>query len=290
MNLLQSIDGYEQYLRLERQLSKATIRAYLGDIKDLARWGGDVPVQTVERDHLRGYIRHMKEAGRARATIQRRCWGFATFFKWARYERLVTALPTDGLILPRKKKTEHTYLSESQMWTFVDTVTTGKHALRDRAAWRLLAFLGLRRGEVIGLRVEDVRLDDRIIILRDTKDGSDAQVNIPDAIVNDLKAAIAGRAAGYVCAAPEGGEWHGQDFTAAFRRHLKRCGLDGLGITAHSIRHTFAVMMVRAGVHITDVQHLMRHKEIRTTMQYIHHDPEGIKAALHKHPLLKKAS
>lgn len=291
MNLLDTIAPYEQYLRFERQLAKDTIRAYLKDIKDFASVVGDLDVSTVERDHLRAYMRHMKEKqGRARATIQRRIWGFGTFFRWAKYEKLRSdSSPTEGVVLPKKKQTERPYLTEAQLRTFAETPTTGNHAARDRAAWRMLAFLGLRRGEIIGLRVEDIHLDQRLIILRDTKDGNDARVDIPDAIVPDLQAAIAGRKEGYVCAAPEGGAWHGMDFTTAFRKHLKACKLDKLGFTAHSLRHTFAMMLVKAGVHITDVKNLMRHKDIKTTMRYIHHDPEGLKAALHKHPLLKKA-
>lgn len=288
MNLLQSIDGYRQYLELERQLARATIVAYLRDIRSLAAAVGDIDVAAVERDHIRQYMREMKMQGRARATIQRYIWSLGTFFKWARYEGLrVDASPTDGIVLPKKKQAERAYLSESQLRTFAETPTTGDNAIRDRAAWRMLAFLGLRRGEIQHLRVEDVNIEQRLIILRDTKDGHDAQVIIPDEIVPDLTAAIAGRASGYVCPAHGGGLWHGQEFTVAFRQHLKACKLDGRGFTAHSIRHTFAMVLVRAGVHIADVRSLMRHKDIKTTMKYLHHDPEGLRAALHKHPLLK---
>lgn len=288
MNLLDAIDDYRQYLELERQLARATIVAYLRDVRSLAAAVGNVDIVTVSRDHIRRYMREMKMQGRARATIQRYIWSLGTFFKWARYEKIRSdSSPTDGIVLPKKKQAERAYLSEAQLRTFAETPTVGNHAARDRAAWRMLAFLGLRRGEVQHLRIEDVNIAGRLIILRDTKDGHDAQVIIPDEIVPDLEAAIGGRTSGYVCPAPSGGLWHGQEFTAAFRQHLKACGLAGMGFTPHSIRHTFAMVLVRAGVHIADVRSLMRHKDIKTTMKYLHHDPEGLRAALHKHPLLK---
>jgi len=206
MNLLESIDNYREYLELERQLARATVVAYLKDIRALADAIGDIDVAAITRDHIRQYMRDMKQKGKARATIQRHIWGFGTFFRWARYEKLrPDSSPTDGIVLPKKKTVERAYLTEAQLRIFAETPTSGLHAARNRAAWRLLAFLGLRRGEVINLRVEDVMLSQRLLILRDTKDGSDAQVHIPDEIVQDLEAAIAGRTSGYLCPATEGG-------------------------------------------------------------------------------------
>lgn len=75
MNLTEATVPYRIYLEAERQLKANTVRAYLLDVLDFARVVGDMPVGLVSRDELRSYMRHMKEIGRARATIQRRMWG-----------------------------------------------------------------------------------------------------------------------------------------------------------------------------------------------------------------------
>jgi site-specific recombinase XerD len=105
------------------------------------------------------------------------------------------------------------------------------------------------------------------------------------AVVEDVAAAIGGRTSGYLLTGGEGGQWNGQSFSVSLRHHLKACGLDGRGYTAHTIRHSFATHLARAGVNIEDVSKLMRHKDVKTTMRYIHHDAGRLRDALDKHPL-----
>lgn len=291
MNLSEASVPYRAYLEGERLLKPDTVRAYILDIRDLVRVVGDVSVATIGRGELRKYMRWMTDMGRARATIQRRMWGFGTFFKWACYDGLRTDDPTDGLVLPRKKVVERAYLSEDEFRVFTETAPPNypfaMHE-RDRAAWRLMAFCGLRRGELLGLRVEDIRLDDRLLIIRDTKDGNDHTVYMPVDVVEDVRAAMSNRSSGYLLTGWEGGRWNGQSLSVSFRYHLQACGLDGRGYTPHTIRHTFGTHLSRAGVKIEDVSKLMRHKEVKTTMRYIHHDADGLRDALSKHPLLDK--
>src|SRR5690606_37406247 len=131
----------------------------------------------ITRDDLRRYMRHMVGQSRARATIRRTMQSFGTYFKWLKYEGHREDVATDGLVIPKRKNTQAVYLTEEQLRVFAETPPPMYKAClpeRDRAAWRLLDFLGLRRGEIMGLRIEDVRFDTQQIILRDTKDGHDA--------------------------------------------------------------------------------------------------------------------
>jgi integrase/recombinase XerD len=290
VNILDTLPSYREYLGMERQLRPETIRAYIRDLRGLHKFTDGADVTVITRDDLRRHMRHMNSEGRARATIRRTMQSFGTYFKWLKYESHRADVATDGLIIPKRKNVQAVYLTEDQLRVFAETYPPMyKNAIpeRDRAAWRLLAFLGLRRGEILGLRIEDVRFDTQQIILRDTKDGHDAALPMPDAIVNDLAAAVGRRTEGWLCPAWEGGQWKGSNFSVSFHHHLKACGLDGLGITAKALRHSFGTYLSLSGVQLPVIQDLMRHKEIKTTRKYIHLHPDTMKAALKKLPIAK---
>lgn len=293
MNIDDTMSAYLDYLKLERQLAAQTLSGYRKDLRQLDAFLNHPDITTITRDDLRRYMRAMTSDGKARATVRRRMQGYATYFKWLKYEGHRADVATEGLIIPKRKQKEAVYLTVQQLQTFADTYPpTYNYCIpeRDRAAWRLLAFLGLRRSEIFNLRVEDVRFSEGQLTLRDTKDGNDASLHIPDAIVDDLRAAIGDRTEGYVCPGWGGGIWHGQSFCIALRHHLKACGLAGLGITSKALRHSFGTHLSLAGVPLPTINKLMRHKEIRTTMKYMHLHPDTLKAALEKLPITKKAS
>jgi integrase len=60
----------------------------------------------------------------------------------------------------------------------------------------------------------------------------------------------------------------GELFSEVVVRGRKRCGVKG--VTCHVMRHTYACNLLQAGVRIDDVQKLLGHKNLETTMRYLH--------------------
>jgi integrase/recombinase XerD len=157
---------------------------------------------------------------------------------------------------------------------------------RDSLAWKTIAWLGLRRSEILGLKIQDVLLDEMLIIVRGIKNRRDRVMPLPPALKDDFQKLIADRGGkAYVFPGPWGEQWTESAFGNAFSAHLKACGLADRGITPHSLRHTFATFMVRADVNLVDVKELLGHVDIKSTMIYIHTGPERFRQALDKHIL-----
>lgn len=290
MNILDTLESYTDYLKLERQLARQTIVCYRRDLMLLQAFVNK-PVDQINRDDLRQYMRSLTSDGAARATVRRKMQGFSTFFKWLKMERIVPEVATDGLIVPARKKRVPKFLSTEQLHTFLATPTPEYHfqnPARDLCAFRLLAFTGLRRGELLNLRVEDVKLDEMTIIIREGKGGNDRAIPFADEKLRSyLEAVIDGRTDGWLLLSAFGNRWEHQSFTSVFRRHVKNCNLDG--VTPHTLRHTFATMLAAAGVPIAEIRDLLGHKEIKTTSQYMHTSPVTLRAAIQKHPLAQGA-
>lgn len=290
MKVLDLLNQYREYLSDERQLAKDTLRAYTTDLRGLSSWWkGDL--EAITKNDLREYMRHLHKSGQARATVRRKLQGFATFFQWAAMEGHMETCPTDGLVVPSRKKAAARFLSVKELETFVNTAPPIYHMGnqdRDRLAFRLLAWTGIRRGELLNLKVGDVRIDDKLLIIREPKSGQDRELPIPEKLVPDLQAIIAGRQDGWLLLSMTGNAWGYGSFSAAFRRHARQCGF-GADVTPHTLRHTFGTHLAAAGVPLTTISNLMGHKEIKTTMQYIHHTPAMRKAAMDLHPLAQGA-
>lgn len=288
MNIPDTLNGYREYLEKERMLADQTVKAYIKDLRAFHRWINR-DVETVTLDDLRAYKRYLSETKAARATIRRKLGGFSTYFKWLTMERVIANAPTDGLVKPPRKRSVPRFLNEEQLNTFVNTqppIYNFCNQNRDRLAFRLLAWTGVRRGELLNLKVEDVNLTEKVIIVRAGKGGDDRAIPIRDELVVDLQKVIGDRETGYLLTSSyKQQKWGMQSFNMVFRLHIKNCGLVGAGVTPHILRHTFATHLAWAGVDIATIRDLMGHKEIRTTNQYLHSSPGLLRAAIDKHPL-----
>ena len=271
-------EQYRDYLRHERMSAPQTITAYMSDLNRLINDVGDIEPDAIELDALRAHIRTMHKAGLSVGTIRRRMHSINTLFNWFVLCGMIQESPSKKLRIPRRAKTEPRYLTEAELKRFAETPSP------HRAAWLLLAYLGLRRAELLALRWEDVNLTDQVITVRNGKGKKDRILPIPEALRQALEEA---RAEQHPQQADRVTGLSKDQLMRAFYVHLEAAAIETPGITPHSLRHSFATHLTRAGVHITNMKELMGHQDIATTMRYIHHSPDTLRAAIDKHPLSK---
>lgn len=286
------VDDYEDYLRNERRLADGSVAAYLSDLRGLSVFVGDKPVADIEANDLRAYMRHLGRQGYKSTSIRRKMHGFGTFWEWLRLEKHVNDVTPHDLVLPRKPVRVVNWLNEHDLRRFVETPVNRHNPTekqRDQLAWLLLAWLGLRRSELLNLEVNDVRLDENLIVIRDAKGQQDRVLPLPLAARPALILYLNGRTSGFLFLGRDGTQWKVQAFNRAFQRHLRVCGLSGKGITPHTLRHTFATHLVMAGVSVVVVSKLLGHKDIQSTMTYVHVGIEGMRAALNMFVLASRA-
>jgi site-specific recombinase XerD len=284
---------YEDYLTHERHLAEQSIVAYLSDLRGLVDFLAGKPVADIQVNDLRAFMRDLSHQGYKTASIRRKFHGFGTFWRWLRMEGYTDEVLTDYVQLPKKPQRVVTWLNARDLHVFVETPPKRSNPIereRDRIAWLLLAWLGLRRSEVLNLEVEDVRLLDNVIIVRAAKGDKDRVLPLPPDLKDDLAGFIGERTSGYLLLGRDGTQWKVSAFNRAFRRHLRTCGMDGHGITPHTLRHTFATHLVAAGVPITIVGELLGHADIQSTMVYVHADMSSFRNAIAAHILAVKST
>lgn len=186
----------------------------------------------------------------------------------------------------------------------VRSVLKGIASDRNRHAWHL-ALAGLRRGEIAGLRWEDVDLDGRTVLIEktrvdvggraldqdDPKTASASRVlPLPDALLGELNAAKARQAAerlslgeayagkNYVVCNEAGEPYHPSTLSTMWHGAIKNLAVPQVRL--HDARHTCATLMHLQGVPIALVAAWLGHADVSFTLRtYVHAQPDALEIA-----------
>lgn len=192
---------------------------------------------------------------------------------------------------PSGEVTKRKIMTKKEIGWLLDRLTEGRPlGLRDRAMFELLYFTGIRSGELVALKVEDLDLDRRLMLVRKGKWEKDRVVPLGDVCIKFLQLYLAGKKVTGTSALFSGGKGEGgrlspQTVNDRFKVLLKQTGMDKDGLTAHSIRHSVSVHLLENGADIRYVQELLGHSSIETTVHYTHEQYENLKKLHRKyHP------
>lgn len=127
---------------------------------------------------------------------------------------------------------------------------------------------GMRRGEILNLRWDQVDLRGRQIAVRKTKSGKDRLIPISSRLLSVFSLLGPHRGESrLVFPNPATGRPY-TEVKKSFKMACERAGIEGLRF--HDLRHTFATRLVKAGVDIITVRDLLGHFSIRVTQRYTH--------------------
>ena len=133
--------------------------------------GQRVDFQTVDKDHLRGFIEYLRiEKGAAGKTVENYFAVLSTFYDYLTFEGLVSSNP----VLPIRRRYLRRYkdnsMQERQLISVeaMGRLINSEMDIRNKAIIALLAKTGIRRGELISLNVDDVDLVEMRIKLKPT--------------------------------------------------------------------------------------------------------------------------
>jgi integrase len=270
---------------------KNRIVPYLGDVKLSELTEGDVARLY---STLRSGGRRNGKGGLSEASLQhthvvlRKALRDAV--RGAHGAKLLTRNPADDVQRPRRDRTEMQVWSAEELRRFLDATRDD----RLYACWVLAATTGMRRGELLGLRWEDIDLEGGILSVRrsrvaagyvvtegSTKSGRGRRVDLDPETVAILRRhrtrQLEERMAwgeswtdsGLVFKGEDGAGLHPQSVSQAFERRMSHVEVPT--IRFHDLRHTHATLMLSAGVHPKIVQERLGHASITITLDTYSH-------------------
>jgi integrase/recombinase XerC len=286
------LTDYRAHLSLERGLSPHTVRAYLADLSDLAEHARRTRVPDpagLDLRLLRSWLANQQTRGRSRTTVARRATSVRVFTTWlARTGRSSDA----GALLatPKRHRPLPSALRADQMRSVLDAAAAtvaadGPVGLRDVAVLELLYATGIRVGELVGLDVDDIDDDRRLV--RVLGKGSKER-SVPYG--RPAAAALAGwleRGRPVLSTAGSGaalflGTRGGRVDPRTVRRMVhERVSVvaDAPDLGPHGLRHTAATHLLEGGADLRSVQEMLGHASLATTQVYAHVSADRLRSA-----------
>ena len=219
-------------------------------------WLGD---RSPDAPSAKEYIAHLRDRGYAQRSVLLYYHALRLFLEF---------LGQPLRLKMRKPKSLPPYYDQGDIEALIAQAERGLRAhtpeqrRRNTAIVVTLAFTGLRRGELLALRVADVDFERRVIRVREGKGQKDRAVPMHDRIVIPLRGQCEGKGAQGLVFPLSPRSLYGVVHNLA-----RKAGLEGFH--PHSLRHAFATRLMERGANIRNVQKLLGHESIETTAQYL---------------------
>ena len=284
------VQQFIDHVAYERGLAENTCVAYEHDLLDFVaflenRWKIDA-VADVQRSHIAAWLDAQRKAGNRTTSRRRRLFAVKAFFSFLAAERLVPENITSSIISPEIGRTLPRSLTESDVALLLNSITgRSPYDVRDRAILELFYACGLRVSELTSLRMNDVKVDERLV--KCTGKGGKSRV-VPlgtgayDALLNYLDLGRERFARGNVSEVGLFLTQRGAPFTrqGIFKMLAKRAkeALLEQHVHPHMLRHSFATHLLANGAPIRVIQEMLGHADIATTQIYTHVNDKLIKS------------
>ena len=285
------------HLEKERDVSPHTITAYardLGGFRDFLRLhlaAATVAWEQVDRLVMRSWLAHLARQGLSRRSSARALSAVRSFYRFLHRADLVETNPARAVGAPKIERHLPGHLDRAQTETLLSAAATraqeGRFTdVRDLAILELFYSAGLRLSELRGVNRSDLDLLGGLVKVRG-KGRKERIVPVGGHAQRALREYERARETLIAQVGP------GAERTAFFLSRLgKRMspktlhnavvarlkGVDeGAGLSAHSLRHTFATHLLDEGADLRAVQELLGHASVSTTQIYTHTSVERLK-------------
>lgn len=292
-SLGEEIEWFLDHLKVEKGASEHTVLAYHTDLEKASAYFHRLGIgawREMEARHLMQYQSSLGP-GIARTTAQRRISALRSFLKFLKRngEGPTAELPSTGGF--RKAKALPKALPLEQMAALLTVPDVTKPSgIRDRALMELIYGAGLRVSEAVELEMSSLSLEEQNVVVHG-KRGKVRHVPLPfetnawlSRYLRDGRPNLAKRTSSRVFLSDTGRNLLRQTAYDILEKYAKRAQVPE-GTSPHTLRHTYAVHLIKGGADLRAVQELLGHESIATTQVYTYLDMTEVRAKyLKAHP------
>jgi len=300
MNWTQALQGFKNYLKLERGLLPNSVQNYLLDVQKLIRFLETENLQTspssIQKTNIVAFVSHLAEDVNARSQA-RILSGLRSFFDYLIQENIRDNDPMELIEAPKVGRKLPDTLSLDEIDNLIKSIDLSKpQGERNKVIIETLYSCGLRVSELTELRLSDLFFEEGFIQVLGKGNKNrfipiapstqklieDYQINFRNHQEVDVKSKdilFLNR--------------RGKKLTRAMiftiiKNQAKLAGIRK-NISPHTFRHSFATHLLENGADLRAIQQMLGHESITTTEIYMHLDKRFVQQELLKHhPLAKK--
>ena len=284
--------AYRRYLRLQRNFSVNTVEAYLADLQKLLSYldGAGISIEEATLDDLRHFAAGLHDIGISPRSQCRILSGVRSFYRFMLLDGRIENDPTELLESPQLGEHLPEVLTTDEVDRMEAAVDLSKwEGHRNRAIVEVLFSCGLRVSELVTLRLSSLYLDQGFIRVMG-KGSKERLVPISQRAITELGFWFDDRCHMDIRRGEE-------DYVFLNRRgsHLTRTMIliiikqlaAEAGITKtvspHTLRHSFATVLLEGGADLRAIQVMLGHESIGTTEIYTHIDMTTLRQQILEH-------
>jgi integrase/recombinase XerD len=286
------LNGFKQFLKLEKSLSDNSVEAYLHDVNLIIQYQQvkniDISPKEVDLEFLQSFLTWVNKLGMSAQTQARVISGLKSFYFYLSLENIITQNPTDLLESPRLMRKLPDTLSLIEINGLIDAIDLSlPQGHRNRAIIETLYGCGLRVSELVNLKISNLYFKEEFIKVTGKGDkerlipiGRVAMKQIRlylENTRNHLK--IKKGSEDILFLNHRGGKLSRIAIFNLIKELAKKVGLKK-SISPHTFRHSFASHLVEGGADLRAVQDMLGHESITTTEIYTHLDNVYLREAI----------
>jgi len=301
----EEIEGFLNYLTVEKGFSKNTIDAYRNDLYSMADFAEkEICKRSVmpawsnfSRQDMLSYLLDLKERNYAVTTLARKVAAAKSFFSFMQNEGRIKKNPMENITSPKVGKSLPGAIPIGQVRQLLEqpAKTEATEAKRDRAMLELLYASGMRASELVSLNINNVNTSECTV--RCFGKGNKERLvpiypqaaRVVEEYITQVRPRLVHNDAEQALFVNQRGErLTRQGLWQILKAYAKSAGL-GKQVTPHTLRHSFATHMLSGGADLRSVQEMLGHANISTTQIYTHLSSEHIRRTYDKaHPRAKQ--
>jgi integrase/recombinase XerD len=247
----------------QHRYSEQTIRNYLNHLSQFFVYLGEVDIKEVTADDVVRFNHDVIIKLKLSVSYQRVVTGAIKLFYSHFFDH---KMDIDRLDRPFREKTLPMVLSKEEVQRIIKSTGNLKH----RTMLSTIYSCGLRRGEMLGLRLVDLDKERNLIRIFQGKGRKDRYVPFSDKLklmlgeyIEKYKPKV------YVFEGQSGGKYSARSIAKVLENAVTKSGVKKT-VTLHTLRHSYATHVMDAGTELRYIQEILGHSSPKTTMIYTH--------------------
>lgn len=255
-------EGYVEMLTIKRY-SESTKKSYTAYMLDFVMAFEGEDLSEITMQEINAYILHLIEEEKISASQQNLRINAIKFY----YEKVLgRERQYYNIERPRKEQKLPDVLSREEVFSMLVSLENLKHS----CIIAVIYSCGLRREEVLSLKVEDINSDRMTIKIRDAKGNKDRYVQLAKFTLEILRKYYKKyQPREWLFESPSGGKYSASSIQKIVKKAGREAGIKRR-VYPHLLRHSFATHHLEQGTDIRYIQDWMGHHSIKTTQIYTH--------------------
>jgi integrase/recombinase XerD len=296
------VEGFVDYLKIEKGLAPLTVAAYTTDIEQFTHFleKHKRTLLNAQRKHVREFIQQLFGNSVDGRSVGRKLSALRHLYRYLLLDKMVEHDPTLNIDSPKQWKVLPKALARDEMDAMFASPRPQSNrkdaeaiAVRDRAMLEVFYAAALRVSEIVGVKLEDLKIDLGYLLVRGKGDkerivplGKGAQGSLAHYMTGARGILLKGKSSPLLFLGRGG-----KRLTRQRVWQMVRAASVSTGRTAspHMLRHSCATHMVENGADLRTVQTILGHADISTTQVYTHLALDRLKSVYQKHHPRAKA-